>query len=477
MANNIVKIEENIRQALCSPPDLTVKEIKTQFFYGKIIFLDGLINSIELEDSVIRPIIQMKKPFADTLEGLKGVISFSGNLKELSEEECLQSVVEGSAVLISGSAFIDIPVKKVTIRAVAEPPTGSVIKGPREGFVEDFRTNIILIRKRVKTPKLIFEKIQMGTLTETGIYLGYIDGVANPQIAERIKERLSKISIDGVLDSSYVTKIIENHPYSIFKQVGNSEKPDIISGKLLDGKVIVIVDGSPIVLYLPFSLIEDFEDVQDNYKRPMRSTFLRYTRLFASFFAMFLPAMFVAVQIYQFQMLPVELLATVINATGNIPFSPTLEMLIAILLFEILGEASIRMPRHVGMALGVVGAIVLGETAVSAGIFSSITVLVVAVSGIGIYAVPDEVGTLSILRALFVVAAGLLGMLGILLSAMCVLAYISTLINYGIPYLMPFAPMLKEDLKDFIVKYNLTDLTRRPGAFSLKNKTRLRRER
>ncbi|MBR1624520.1 MAG: spore germination protein, partial [Clostridia bacterium] len=331
------------------------------------------------------------------------------------------------------------------------------------------------LRKRLKTSDLAVEEIVLGEKMNSKIAVAYLKSVADEKIAQTVKAKLQEIEIDGVLDSSYSSKMLEEKPYSLFKQIGNSEKPDVITNKLLDGKIAVLCDGSPIVLYMPFVLIEDFEDVQDAYKRPLRATFLRYIRLLGAFLALLLPAVFVAVQVYQFQLLPVELLSTVVNSTGKIPFSPMLEMLVALLLFEILGEASIRMPRHVGLALGVVGAIVLGETAVQAGILSSLTVLVVAMSGIGLYSVPDEAGTLGVLRVLFVIISGLLGLIGLLLMGMAILAYMTAMSSFGIPYLMPLAPIFKEDLKDAVVKRNLTDLKRRFASFALKNKNRVKR--
>ena len=475
MINNVEELAENLRALFGYPPDFTVRDIKTPFFFGKIVYFDGLIDVKELEESVIEPLIKKSEPFCDNLEGLRSVVSYGGNMKEIEAEKGKEGVLNGCAVLFCGLATIEIPVKKIVGRSVAEPPTSSVIKGPREGFVESSKMNCVMIRKRIRDEKLVFKELSVGTRTLTTVTVAYLKYVVKDNVLEEIERRLGRIEIDGIIDSSYLTKMLEDRPYSLFKQVGNSEKPDIIADRILDGKVAIICDGSPIVLYLPFALIEDFEDSQDAYKRPMRATFLRYIRIFAAFLALFLPAMFVSVQVYQFQLLPVELLATVINSTGNIPFSPTLEMLIALILFEILGEASIRMPRHVGMALGVVGAIVLGDTAVKAGLLSSLTVLVVAMSGIGIYAVPDEVGTLGILRVLFVVCAGLLGLFGIVLSGMSILAYMSALTSCGMPYLMPVAPIFKDDLKDFLVKYNLTDLKNRPGSYRLIDKVRMRR--
>lgn len=476
MTYDVTKQTEALRGAFGFPPDLAVREIVTPFFCGKLLYFDGLLDVKELENAVVQPLVKRMEPFKSDFAGLLGVLYYGGNLKEIDFSDSENALLSGSAVLFTPLCIVEIAAKKFVERAVAEPPTSTVIKGPREGFVENVKTNCVLLRRRIKTADLVFEESKQGEQTSTKVVLAYVKNIVDPTVTAMIREKLSAFSLDGVTDSSYLTKLLEDHPYSLFKQVGNSEKPDVIANKLLDGKVAILCDGSPIVLYVPFTLIEDFEDAQDVYKRPMRATFLRYMRFLGAFLALLAPALFVAIQVYQFEILPVELMVTVINATGKIPFSPMLEMLIALVLFEILGEASIRMPRHVGMALGVVGAIVLGETAVQAGLLSSMTVLVVAMSGIGLYAVPDEAGTMGTLRVLFVVCAGLLGLLGVLLCGLCVLAYAGSMDSFGTPYLTPIAPIFREDLKDVLLKRNFTDLPYRSTAFRLRNKLRLKRE-
>ena len=474
MQGKVNHFAEQLREKFGCPPDFTLREIAAPRFHGALVYLDGLLDVKELENAVVLPLIK-NQTSVETLEDVQKIVYYGGNLKEIALPEAEKSVASGCAVLLFGDKAVEIGAKKQAERAVSEPPTSAVVKGPREGFVESVKVNVTLLRKRLKTSDLAVEEIVLGEKTNSKIAVAYLKSVADEKIAQTVKAKLQEIEIDGVLDSSYLSKMLEEKPYSLFKQIGNSEKPDVITNKLLDGKIAVLCDGSPIVLYVPFVLIEDFEDVQDAYKRPLRATFLRYIRLLGAFLALLLPAVFVAVQVYQFQLLPVELLSTVVNSTGKIPFSPMLEMLVALLLFEILGEASIRMPRHVGLALGVVGAIVLGETAVQAGILSSLTVLVVAMSGIGLYSVPDEAGTLGVLRVLFVIISGLLGLIGLLLMGMAILAYMTAMSSFGIPYLMPLAPIFKEDLKDAVVKRNLTDLKRRFASFALKNKNRVKR--
>ncbi len=474
--NEIVENRLNIvRNDLMNPPDLVVREIESENFCGAVAYLSGLINTEELENSVLRPLVEDKKIIFYGFKELASKISYGGVLKEIAENEMKNAVVSGSAVIITENTIIEAALKKTEARSIAEPPTNSVIKGPREGFNEEIRTNLSMLRKRIKSEFLTVEEMIVGEVTKTKVQIVYLRNVVNDKIIVRIKQKISAYKIDGIIDSSYLARFLEDKPYSLFKQVGNSEKPDIIAERLLDGKVAVLVDGSPIALILPFLLFEDFEDSQDNYKRPLRATFLRYVRFFGALCALLLPALFVAVQLHQFQLLPLELLITVLNDTDKTPFSPTLEMLIALVLFEILGEASIRMPRHVGMALSVVGAIVLGETAVSAGLLSSITILVVAISGIGLYAVPDEVGTIGILRVLFVIIANFFGIFGILVLSLMLLGYITALGSYGVPYLMPLAPVNAKELGNVIFKKSLLDIFMRPAEYMLKNKRKIKK--
>lgn len=474
--NEIIENRLNIvRNDLMNPPDLVVREIENENFCGAVAYLSGLINTEELENSVLRPLVENKKIIFYGFKELASKISYGGVLKEIAENEMKSAVVSGSAVIITENTIIEAALKKTEARSIAEPPTNSVIKGPREGFNEEIRTNLSMLRKRVKSEFLTVEEMIVGEVTKTKVQIVYLRNVVNDKIIVRIKQKISAYKIDGIIDSSYLARFLEDKPYSLFKQVGNSEKPDIIAERLLDGKVAVLVDGSPIALILPFLLFEDFEDSQDNYKRPLRATFLRYVRFFGALCALLLPALFVAVQLHQFQLLPLELLITILNDTEKTPFSPTLEMLIALVLFEILGEASIRMPRHVGMALSVVGAIVLGETAVSAGLLSSITILVVAISGIGLYAVPDEVGTIGILRVLFVIIANFFGIFGILVLSLMLLGYITALGSYGVPYLMPLAPVNAKELGNVIFKKSLLDIFMRPSEYMLKNKRKIKK--
>ena len=235
----------------------------------------------------------------------------------------------------------------------------------------------------------------------------------------------------------------------------------------------IIVDGSPMVLTLPFMLVEDFHDSEDYYRRPVRTALIRIMRLLGVFFAVLLPSVYVALTSYQYQFLPVELMVTILNATQGIPFSPIVEMLIALVFFEVLGEASVRMPRYFGMAISVVGGIILGETAVSAGVMSSLTVLIVAMSGIGLFAIPDEVGTFAVIRIALVLVGATLGLFGVVLASVALIARMASLNLNGVDYLAPFAPVVAGELPDAVTKLSKKDSFFRTRGIS-KNKRRLK---
>ena len=362
--------------------------------------------------------------------------------------------------------------KKVPARAVSEPPTDVAIKGPREGFVEDVKLNTALVRKRLKTGELKIEFLTVGRRSQTAVAVCWLEGTSVQSAVDGVKEKLSAIDIDNVPDSSYLARFLSDRPYSLVKQVGTTEKPDIFCAKIAEGRVGVIADGSPIALTLPYMLVEDFQSSEDYFVPAARATFTRFLRLFALLVAIYLPAFYIASQLFKLQLLPVKLLLTIAGSIQDIPLSPSLEMLLVLLVLEVLNEASIRMPKYVGMALSVVGALVLGETAVSAGFVSTPAIIIVAFSGIGLYAVPNLIEETSVLRLAMLLVAGSVGTYGILLLSGFVLIYLVSTENYGVPLAAPFAPLTRRDLRDALLKYNLASLKTRPAALGSPNRRR-----
>ncbi len=417
-----------------------------------------------------------KKPTADAL--LESVVYIAESEVIYDAAEVQKSILGGDAVVIvdGTDGYLICSVKKWDKRAIAEPPTSTVMRGPREGFIEDVKTNLSLIERRLKSPSLAVEKMTIGRLSQTTVALVYLADVAAPEVVNAVRDKLKKIDIDALADSHYIQPYLEERPFSIFHQTGVTEKPDIVTAKLLEGRVAIVVDGSPMVVTVPFMVIEDYQSSEDYYERPSLSTFLRILRLVSIFFAVLLPGFYVALQEYHYSMIPLRFLITVMTAVNGIPLPPLLEIMFVILLFEVIREASVRMPRAVGMAMSIVGALVLGETAVKAGIISSPAVMITALSSIALYVAPNQEGTLTLLRVAFTALGGLGGMYFMLVGMLYLVLYLCSMGGFGTPYLAPLAPFVPGDLKDSFYRASLLRMNERPKSIKNINPHRQKEE-
>lgn len=437
------------------------------------VYADGMTDKALLGEQIARPLSAKEAPASaeDAAKLLQAPeIKTENDLTKLADE-----VLSGNTVLfIDGvNKALVAGMKKLSMRAIMEPPGAVAVKGPREGFIEDLKTNMSLVRNRLRTPKLQFKTLTAGKQSKTMIAVGYLEGIADENIVSEIVKKIESIDIDGIPDSSYVGKFLAERPDSLFKPAGTTEKPDVLAAKMLEGRVAVLVDGSPIALTLPYLLVEDFQGAQDYFVSPYRASISRLLRFLGVFVSIFLPAFYVAAQLFKLQILPLSFLLTISGSTQGIPLSPSLELFFLLLVLEILIEASVRMPKYVALALSVIGALVLGDTAVKAGIVSSSAIIITALSGISAYTVPDLVGTTSILRIAFVVVAGSIGTYGVILMTALVLYYLVTSDAYGVPMLAPFSPLVRRDLKDSLMKTSMYSLDKRPKTFKTKNETRL----
>ena len=462
---------------ILSYPFTTEDKVKCALFYA-----DGMVNKELLGRLVATPLsfLRLKKPNGrGKVANTEKIILENTRFPELktveSVDDAVAEILDGNTLLLVDNLptpFI-VGAKLLPVRAITEPPTDIAVKGPREGFIEDIKTNMSLIRKRLKTPSLRFETLKVGRRSETLVTICYLDGVSNNAIKEEIKQKLLAIDTDIIVDSSYITAFLSPRKHSVFKSVGTTEKPDIFTAKIAEGRVGVIVDGSPIALTFPYLAVEDFQTSEDYFISPFVATTFRFLRFIALFVALFLPAFYISAQLFKIQLLPLGLTLTIASSVRELPLSPAMEIFVVLLLLETLKEASIRMPKYVGMSLSVVGALVLGETAVRAGFLSTPAIIIVAFSGICLYTVPNFVETGSVLRWIFLIIAGALGPFGIVLISTFTLFYMLTSDAYGAPLLAPFSPLIKSDLHDSIVKYDMQSLSTRPAVFKSKNKTRL----
>ena len=467
-----------VKNAFGEGQDLIRMDFNVAGKSASVFFVDGVIDKELCELNIFSPLkalASLEYPYIDKINAVTRPTT-AIKLKN-SPEEAAQTVADGDIVVVidGGEGAFVFSERKYQIRGIQEPPVSNVLRGPREGFIEDFKANCVMIRRRLRTPKLRFLNFKVGRLTNTVVSVAYLSNVADKRIVDEVCKKIKTIDIDGVVESSYVAAFLEESGQSLFDRIGTSEKPDIVCAKLLEGRVAVIVDGSPIVLTLPFVLLEHLQASEDYYVKSFRATLIRTIRIAALLIAVLLPAAYVALQEFQYQMFPLKFLVTIMNSVYGIPLSPMFEMLLVLLIFEILSEASVRMPRYVGMALSIVGAIVLGETAVKAGLLSTPTILIISVSTIGLYCVPDEANTGSVLRLIFVAVAGVLGLLGIILGGIILTAYLVDLRSYGTSYLAPIAPALTGDWNDALFKAGVDELYERPESIPNINKKRLKR--
>ena len=422
-----------LKEKFHSTGDLLLRDIPCGGETLLIAYIDSLSDKLLLEQDIIAPVLKRADEAESLPRGteefrlfLLAASSFCQDVTILTFEEGAGKIAEGDIALFRDGcdcAFM-FSQRKAEKRSVAEPPTATVLKGPREGFIEEIKTNTALIRRRIKSPDLVFENLSVGRRTATPVTLAYIHGVADPAVVDKVREKLLSVDIDGITDGASLVPFLEERPRSFFKQVGSTEKPDIAAAKLLEGRVAVITDGSPIVLTLPFLLVEDMQDSYDYYAGDWRATFARVFRVLGAALTVLLPAGYVALQSYHFHLLPMKFLITLVGATSSIPFPPAVE-----------------------------------------GLISSPAVLVTALSSIGIFCVPDQVGTLSVLRLFYLCAAAVLGLFGIIAALLLTLGCLAAMQNYGAPYFAPYAPRIAPDLGDGVFKASPLDMKTRPLSF------------
>lgn len=440
-----------VKKAVASD-DVEFVSVKVGAGKGTLIYVKDLVNKDKIGDLILRPLYSLKG--MPSKKKLENCFLSPDKTSETELTEIISSIVSGKVALIVDNvdAAFTFGIEKFEKRSITEPPTSTVIKGPREGFVESLSVNISLLRRRLMTEKLKFYNIKRGKYSSTVISVCYIDGVADNKLVKKIKEKIKNISIDAILDSSYVSKFLCEHKTSVFRQTGTTEKPDILAAKMLEGRVAVFVDGSPIAITVPYIIMEDFQSPSDYYFLPYNATFARIIRLFSVSISLLLPALFVSAELFHLQLIPLSFLLTIVGSIKGIPLSPSFEMFFTLLIFEILNETSVRMPRYVGMVVSIVGGLVLGETAVAAGIISAPTLMIIAFSGICLFTVPELEKTFSVIRLVFLIIGGSVGVYGLLAAVVFLLIYLISFESYQTPLLAPFSPLITKDLKDGFYK-------------------------
>lgn len=450
LMENMVKV----RALSQNSTDLLERQIEVSGVPVAILMCEGMVNLQLFTQILVRPLTELSLENADG-EAVARWVSretvLSGDQKEFfTYDELFSFLMAGFVVLLIDGVDRGIAcgMQGYSFRSVSEPSTEMNITGSREGFVEPIRVNQTLIRRRLRSPSLKFEMYPIGEKSRTDICLVYLTDTADPRMVEEVKRRLGKLSSDILLSQGYLRPYLEGQPLSPFSSVGTTERPDTLCAKINEGRIGILVDGTPFALVVPYLFEEHFQSMDDYSYRPYYGSFIRLLKYFAFLLSIFLPGGYVAITSFSPEMLPDSLLFNIAASEQQTPFSMMTEALVIHLIYEIMREAGLRLPRPVGHAVSIIGALVIGDAAVKAGIIGSSMVMVVALTALSPFVVPSLYEPAAILKFVFILVGGTWGLFGISVGFVLLLTNLCALESLGVPVMAPLSPCAPADLRD-----------------------------
>lgn len=455
-----------IKRVFLNSFDILVHECEV--FERKIVFVrcDGLTESLSVNESIIKPILTLKEPLpfenADMYLVKKVIFSTESSL-EKSLDNAILSILRGSvAIFIDGeSECVTVGAQKYPERSIDEPDTDIQERGSREGFVENIKTNITLVRRRLCTVNFKLQTTEVGKTGKARVAICFMKGKVSEETLREVKKRISEINEDTVYGASYLRRALDTRQKSMFTMVGFTERPDTFCAKLNEGKVGILVDGTPFALVVPILFTENFHELDDYSNRPYFASFIRIIRITAFLISVFLPGMFVSVCLFHRELLPDDILYSIVMMESNTLFDITTEALIIHFIYEFVREAGIRMPKAVGHAVSIVGALVIGDAAVSAGLIGAPMLIVVALSAITSLVVSKLYEPTAVLRILFIIVGGFSGLYGIMLGAALLIMSLCAMNDYGVFFLSPLTPYDASLWRDTFVRVSSKKLSER----------------
>jgi hypothetical protein len=446
-----------------------------------IVFIDGLCDTKTLDEVVLKPLIfeekndELRSQFILHVMKEK-LVAIAQTQTKSKFSEVVDEILKGQvAFIVEGETEALIAdLKGYEKRGINEPTSENTVRGPRDAFTETLRVNTSLIRRRIRHSDLKMEALSIGKATKTDVVIAYMKGIATEPLVAEVRKRLKRIEIDGILESSYIEEFIEDFPYSPFPQIQNTERPDVVCSSLLEGKIAILIDNTPFVLIAPMTFWAGLQAAEDYYERYIYTTFIRWIRFILLNVAIFLPSLYVAVTTFHPQLIPTNLLISIASAREGVPFPAVIEALLMEFMFEGLREAGIRLPKPVGSAVSIVGALVIGQAAVQAGIISAPMVIVVASTGIASFSIPryNLSTSLRLLRFPMLLVAGTFGLFGIVIGGLIMLTHLVSLRSFGVPYLSPIAPGESPSRRDVLMRSPRWSMLLRNKETTGKNKQR-----
>jgi len=463
-----------IKQKTGNSSDVVIREIKIGENYDMrtaIVYIEGIVDNQSIQEYMLQSI--MKDNNKNEINRYNVIDLFSKDIMTIGNISPITNFDDLFGALMAGDTLILVDGVEQALsastaggekRSIAESTTEMVVRGPKGAFTESLGTNTAMVRRIIKTPDLWMESIKVGRVTKTDVTFMYIHGIANDKVVNEVRQRLQKIDIDSILESGYIEQLIEDQTATPFPTVYNTERPDVVAGNLLEGRIAIFVDGTPFVLIAPAVFIQFFQSAEDYYARFDIATSIRLLRIFMFMISLIAPATYVAVTTFHQEMVPTTLIVAIAAQRESVPFPAFIEALLMELTFEILREAGIRLPKAIGSAVSIVGALVIGQAAVQASIVSPAMVIIVSITAIASFATPSFNMAISarLIRFLFMIGAATFGFYGIILCLLMMVVHLCSLRSFGIPYMSPFAPFTLVDNGDTVVRLPWWTLRQRP---------------
>jgi spore germination protein KA len=472
---------EHVRRTTGGSPDVVVRKFvvgRNPGVEAAALFVDGLVDDKNVYDFVLEPLLQSdippQKSGKDLLDFIENSLVAVSGVERVSDwSEFFSGLMEGSTMLMLDG--VSLALKTGTqggqFRSIEEPTSQLAVRGPREGFTESLRMNTAMVRRYIRNPYLWQESMVIGEATQTRVSVMYIQGIANDKVVEEVRRRLKQIKADSILESGYIEQFIEDKTFTLFPTVYHTERPDIVAANLLEGRIAIFVDGTPFVLVVPALFIQFFHAVEDYYYRFDIASALRFLRVLIFFLSLVAPSAYVAATTFHQEMIPSALVLSLAAQREAVPFPAFIEVLVMEIAFEILREAGVRLPRQIGQAISIVGALVIGQAAVEAGFVSTSTVIVVSITAIASFATPTVAIATSarIIRFVFIVISSMFGFYGLVIGLLFMTLHLCSLRSFGVPYMSPLAPMIPSNAGDTILRKPIWTWKERPRLISQNN--------
>lgn len=453
------------------------RELSCNGFNAAVLFCDSMVNNEVLGECVIRPLLLCEKPQGVRSDEFvfKSVL-FAGEITKTDLVlDMVRGILYGDTVILLDNDCLVVNTKGFRTRGINEPNDERILQGPREGFDETAMLNFCMLRRKLPTPDLKCEIINMGRRTDTKVFICYLDSLVKISVLKELKRRLKKIDIDGILDSNYINELIKDNKYSLFKSAGTTERPDIVAARLLEGRIAIIVDGTPVVLTLPYLFQENFQSDEDYYLNFLVANIGRGLRYICFFLSIIVPAVYLCLTNFFPALLPTSFVISISASRSGVPFPAFLEAIVLIFIFEILKETGIRMPQSLGHALSIVGGLVIGQAAVDAKIVSAPMLIVIALSGICGLMIPKLKGAVFYYRLFLVVLSSFLGFFGLFVGVTVMLISIFKMQSFTVDYTGSIKEFTFNSLKDDYIRAPFWFLKTRPTELT-SNTVRMRKK-